>query len=123
MTDNMIAYCGIICTNCPQYIATRANDRAALERIAAQRRTEMNVTNITAECVACDGCLSDGGRLASYCWNCWIRACARERGVVNCAHCPDYACELLERFWNRLSDHGKGLRCRLDEVRHNLNSA
>ena len=31
----MIAYCGLVCTACPAYIATQANDRAALEQVAA----------------------------------------------------------------------------------------
>ncbi len=33
------------------------------------------------------------------CGTCEIRACGLERGVVNCAHCADYACEKLEVFF------------------------
>ena len=28
--DKMIAYCGLVCTDCEAYIATQANDLAAL---------------------------------------------------------------------------------------------
>jgi hypothetical protein len=34
--DKIIAYCGLVCADCPAYIATPANDREALERVAAQ---------------------------------------------------------------------------------------
>jgi hypothetical protein len=38
------------------------------------------------------------------------------RGVVNCAHCADYACEKLEGFFGFVPD----ARAVLDEVRHSL---
>ena len=66
--DNIIAYCGDICTDCSAYIATQANNRAALERVAAQWREEYNLPDITVESVICDGCLgSDGRRHLSSC--------------------------------------------------------
>jgi len=30
--NKIVAYCGLVCSDCPAYIATQANDRAALER-------------------------------------------------------------------------------------------
>ncbi|MBN1922453.1 MAG: DUF3795 domain-containing protein, partial [Anaerolineae bacterium] len=48
--------------------------------------------------VTCDGCLATE-RLGSYCSMCEIRACGIARGVVNCAHCADYACEKLNAFF------------------------
>ena len=97
--DRIIAYCGLVCTDCPAYIATQANDHAALEQVAAQWREEYNAPNITVESVICDGCLGSNGRHCSHCFECEIRACGMERGVVNCAHCADYACEKLEGFF------------------------
>ena len=29
--DKIVAYCGLECTGCPAYVATQADDRAALE--------------------------------------------------------------------------------------------
>jgi hypothetical protein len=95
------AYCGLICSACPAYIATQADDQAALERIAAKRREKWNVPEVTAESLICDGCMA-GGRLSGYCSTCEIRACGVARGVINCAHCADYACERLEGFLRRL---------------------
>jgi hypothetical protein len=30
---------------------------------------------------------------------CGIRVCASARGVVTCAHCPDYACATVQQFF------------------------
>lgn len=102
--DKIIAYCGLVCTDCPAYIATQADDREALERTAAQWREAFNSPEITADSIICDGCLATGARLASYCSVCELRACAMGRGVVNCAHCSDYACEKLKGFHGPASE-------------------
>ena len=97
--ERMIAFCGLVCTECAGYLATQANDWAELERLAAKAREEYNVPTATAEGVLCDGCLSDTGRKCGYCAQCEIRACGVARGVANCGHCPDYACEKLTAFF------------------------
>ena len=104
--DQMIGYCGLVCSDCPAYQATKANDAEALERVAAQWREEYNAPDTTAESVVCDGCIGDG-RKAGYCSLCEIRACGVEHGVVNCAHCADYACEKLESFFGKAPDAKK----------------
>jgi hypothetical protein len=115
--NRMVAYCGIVCTDCPAYIATQADDRAALERVAAQWREEFNVPEITVESVICDGCLaSNGARLAGYCSTCAIRACGVERDVVNCAHCAEYSCDKLDSFLS----HGPDARKVLEEIRQSM---
>jgi hypothetical protein len=114
--DQIIAYCGLVCTNCPGYIATQANDFAKLEQLAEQARTEYNVLTATAESVRCDGCLADQGRKCGYCAECAIRACGVARSVANCAYCPDYACEKLVGFF-RIAP---GARLVLDEIRAGL---
>ena len=114
--DRIIAYCGLVCTDCPAYIATQANDRTALEQVAAQWREQYNAPSITVESVICDGCLVSDGRHCSHCYECEIRACGVERDVANCAHCPDYACEKLEGFFGMAAD----ARTVLDEIRRSL---
>jgi hypothetical protein len=117
--EKMIAYCGLICTDCPAYVATQADDREALEQVAAQWREQFNQPDITADAVICDGCLG-AGRLSGYCSICEIRACAVERlGLlppVNCAHCDDYACQKLESFLEQVSE----ARAVLDRVKSGL---
>ena len=95
----IVAYCGLVCTDCKGYIATQANDLAMLEQLAEQARKEYNMPNATAEAAKCDGCLGDTTYKCGYCAECAIRACGVSRGVTNCAYCPDYACEKLTGFF------------------------
>jgi hypothetical protein len=101
--ERIIAYCGLVCSECEAYVATQANDQGALEEVAAQWRAQYNAPGITVEDVICDGCL-DNGKKCHHCAECEIRACGVERGVVNCARCDDYACEQLEGFFAMVPD-------------------
>jgi len=117
--EKIIAYCGLICTGCPAYIATQADDDAARERVAALWRAEFNAPGITAASINCDGCLGKTGRKFSHCLECEMRVCGMERGVENCAHCADYACEKLERFFGFAPD----ARIVLDGIRQSAGRA
>lgn len=96
--DTMIAYCGLTCTDCGAYQATRANDPDAVERVAAEWRVQHSNPSITTEGVWCEGCLAEGRR-CFHCAQCDIRACGVEHGVANCAHCDEYeTCDKMARF-------------------------
>ena len=114
--DRMVAYCGLVCTECEAYLATQANDQAALEQMAQKAREEYGMPDATAEGVRCDGCLPAEGHKCGYCAHCQVRACAIERGLANCAHCDDYVCEKLEAFFGM----APGARMVLDEIRAGL---
>jgi hypothetical protein len=114
--DRIIAYCGLVCTECPGYKATQANDQEALERVAAMWREEYNAPDLTVASVICDGCLGVEGRKCGHWSECEIRICAQERAVVNCGHCDDYACERVEAFFGFVPEARKTL----DEVRQSL---
>ena len=109
----MISRCGLLCSECEAYIATQANDQAALEQVAAQWRVQYNAPTIAAKTVVCDGCTVVAGRHCGHWHECDIQACASERAVLNCAHCDEYACEKLERFLGFVP----AARGELDEVR------
>jgi hypothetical protein len=117
--DKIVAYCGLVCTDCPAYVATQADDRAALEQVAAQWRQEFNAPDITAASILCDGCLGVEGRHCSHCFECDIRACGLDHSVANCAHCADYACDKLEGFFGAAPD----ARATLNEVRRSLDAS
>ena len=95
--EPIIAYCGLVCSECPGYIHTQTGNRAELDKLAAQAREEMGIADATAESVMCDGCLGVGRRI-SYCAQCGVRACALARGVLHCAVCPEYSCTTLDKF-------------------------
>ncbi len=111
--QQMIAHCGLECTTCPVYSATQADDRVALEGIAVQWRKAFNMPDLTVDSILCDGCLTTGGRLTSYCQSCKIRPCATERGVANCAACDDCACDNLRDFFKNAPEAEQ----RLDALR------
>lgn len=104
MTDRIVAYCGIVCSDCAAYTATQAGDEEALKQVVKQWKAEYDVLDLTVSMVLCDGCLTGEGRRCYHCADCEIRACGIERGVVNCAHCPDYACERLTKFFGFVPD-------------------
>ena len=118
--ERMVAYCGLACTDCPAYIATQADNRAALEQVAARWREEFNAPDITVESVICDGCVTANGRHCGHWYECDIRACGMERGVTNCAYCADYArhggCEKLEGFFGFAPE----AKATLDAIRQSL---
>lgn len=93
----LIAACGLDCAKCDAYIATQADDQDALVALAEKWTREYNAPGLTAANVQCDGCMA-GGRKIGHCSECQIRLCAIERGMANCAVCPDYACEKLLGF-------------------------
>lgn len=94
MLDDLIAVCGVSCTNCPAYHATRNNNRSELERIAVDWTKGLGRT-FMPEDIICDGCRVPDGRLSTYCFTCEIRNCARSQGYITCAHCPRCPCEKI----------------------------
>lgn len=112
----MIAYCGLICSECGAYKATHARDPEAVERVAAEWRVMHHNPSITADGVWCEGCLADGRR-CFHCAACDIRACGVEHGVDNCAHCDEYrTCPRMERFGGSIPQ----ARATLDAIRSAL---
>lgn len=73
----MIAYCGLDCSTCPGYIATKNDDNQARAKIAVEWSKAYNA-DIKPEYVNCDGCMSED-RLMSFCEDCGIRRCSMEK--------------------------------------------
>jgi hypothetical protein len=116
----MVAYCGLICQTCPIYLATRQ------ENTEEQEKMRVEIVRLSRECYGmnyelvditdCDGCGTDSGRLFSGCKNCFIRKCARQQGLENCAFCTEYVCEQLGAHFKTDLTAKK----RLDEIRSSL---
>lgn len=111
----MISYCGLICTECPAYIALKTNDDELRQKTAVEW-SKMYGGDIKPEAVNCAGCLADDGVLYHYCSVCKIRACSREKGWVNCAQCEDYGCDKITEFFGFVPDAKKIL----DGIREKL---
>jgi len=96
--DRMIAYCGLVCTECPAFIATQQNDDAKRKKVAEMWSEEYKMS-VKPEDINCDGCTSGSKRLVTYCAFCEVRKCGQGKGVINCAYCDDYGCEKLTKFF------------------------
>ncbi len=116
----LMAYCGLKCDSCPIYLATRETDRQeqtkTRARIAEFAGEHYNMNLKPEDITDCDGCRTPAGRLFSGCRKCEIRKCARERDYPTCAHCPEYPCDKLQKFFTTDPD----AKHSLDDIRSNL---
>lgn len=94
---DMIACCGLTCSECPTFLATKNDDDVARQRTAAFYAERFGF-NLKPEEINCDGCLSQGGKLIAYCQSCEIRKCCRDKSLDNCAMCAEQPCEMLTKF-------------------------
>ena len=98
--EEMVAYCGIICTECPTYQATQKNDSKARAKIAKDWSKQFKHDFKPGD-INCDGCLSVGKKLVGYCLVCEIRKCGSDKKVLNCGYCVEYPCEKVNSFQAR----------------------
>jgi hypothetical protein len=91
--SEMMAYCGLLCSECPAYKATVADDMA-LRKETAENWSKMFGADIKTEDINCLGCESD--TLFGHCKICEIRACAKEKAVEDCGRCDSFACAKVE---------------------------
>ena len=108
----IVAYCGMICTECPTYQATQKNDDKARAKVAEEWSKQFKMT-FKPEDINCDGCISTENRHLGYCSVCEIRKCGIDRKIFNCAYCADYPCEKLKIFISRMPQ----AKAKLDAIR------
>ncbi len=90
-----IAYCGLLCYECPLYIATKNNDLQAKKKLAIGCSTES--TTFTADDMTCEGCFWSKNDSSKMCGDCEIRKCAKNKTVDNCGVCSMYPCDIIEK--------------------------
>jgi hypothetical protein len=96
--DKMVAFCGLVCTDCAAYIATKSGDAEAIAKVAADWSAEFK-HSLTAEDCWCNGCVAKQGPWMSHCSECEIRACGMGKDLDNCGHCDTYSCDTLTKFF------------------------
>lgn len=105
--DPHIAYCGLDCSGCDVYRATAFDDdelrQDYAQKVLAQFKIEVEPASVN-----CHGC-RDARPKSGYCAWCQVRSCAIERGYENCAHCPDYACDKLDKVHAAMINVGKAV--------------
>lgn len=112
---SLFAYCGLNCAECPAYIATQENNDNKRKRVAEEWQKAFN-PNIKPEDINCDGCTIQSNRLFAHCLECKVRLCAIAKGVKNCAHCSDYACDNLQEYFKMAPK----MKENLDSIRKTL---
>ena len=106
-----ISYCGILCNECPVFIATAGNDEQMKARLAGEYSNERH--KFSAADIKCYGCFWEGACNSKICGNCEIRVCAAARAVKNCGYCSDYPCSHINAHVREGSENRK----RLDKMR------
>jgi hypothetical protein len=111
--QEIVAYCGIACSECPAYKATKNNDNKARARVAEEWSKQFQ-HNFKAEDINCTGCLAAGDVQFGYCSMCEIRKCGSDRRISNCAYCVEYPCGRLSDFLAKVPD----AKAKLDAIRN-----
>ena len=113
--EEIIAFCGLVCSECPAYLATIADDDDQRAAVAKRWSREYD-SEIPAASINCLGCHAGDGDVFAHGLECAMRLCGRDRGVETCGHCDDYPCKNLEEFFLLVPD----ARGRLDAIRDSL---
>jgi hypothetical protein len=96
--EKLIAPCALYCGACPMYLATQEKDEQKTKSILQQFGARD--AKLTLADLQCDGCIG-GGRIATFCRKCAMRACAESKpDVTRCADCPDFPCSRITSFNN-----------------------
>lgn len=112
----MIAYCGLVCTECPAFIATKEDDDDDKRKETAELWSKQFNASIKPGDINCEGCISNSEIVFSHPKVCEIRKCGKERGITNCAYCDEYACDRLIEFFKSVPD----AKVTLDSARNAL---
>ena len=94
-----IGMCGLECSSCAAFIATKNNDDLLKEKTAKEWTKRYLNDNgdksvLKPEDINCTGCLSDDPKYL-YCNECNIRQCCLKKGISNCKECSSYKCDDL----------------------------
>jgi len=105
--ERIIAACGLICSECPAYLAF-LNDDDQLRLKTSREWSEMYGAEIPPEAINCSGCMEEGIKI-SHCDECKTRQCAIIKHIGNCAECVLYPCEMIEKFHQNMPEAKKTL--------------
>ena len=105
--EKNIAFCGLVCSDCPVYIATKTNNEELKRKLASEYSTD--TCKFVKEDMTCTGCHSMVGVNEKMCKECLIRKCGMSKNLSNCAECNEYPCHHIESYVPAGSDNRKML--------------
>lgn len=104
----MIAYCGMGCSKCEGYLATKEDNDVKRKEISDKWSIQYNA-DIKSEQINCTGCKSKEVKFFFTENMCPIRKCNIQRGTQHCAECSEYKCEELLKFIEMAPPVGEAL--------------
>ncbi len=116
-----IAYCGLDCSGCDVYQATKLDSEDLRQQYAAKVFEQFKI-EVQPSTVNCHGC-RDARPKTGFCAYCEVRKCAIDRELENCASCPDYGCDKLQKVHAAMINVGKAVdgvasaQLNLEEIR------
>lgn len=96
MTETIIAYCGLLCNECPIFIATKKNDEKARVELAKMYSNDRCV--FEPEDIHCLGCFQVDVKRSKMCSACEIRACGVGKGLKDCGYCEQFPCSIYNQY-------------------------
>lgn len=103
----MMGRCGILCSECPAFLATTSHDDA-LRKTTAEKWSKMYRSVIEPQQINCLGCRSHFN--FAHCNVCEVRACTIEKNLDHCGVCDVFPCSKEKPIFN----HVHGVKERLE---------
>ena len=93
------SYCGLECNACDLFKATQANDVQEKKRLAKEW-FDIEEKDFKAEIFFCHTCKVEDKPHNQFQQTCNVRACAKEKALLTCAHCDELPnCD--KEFWTK----------------------
>ncbi|WP_352420703.1 DUF3795 domain-containing protein [Proteiniborus sp.] len=108
--EKIIAYCGLICNDCPAYIATKSNDSE--QKLKLSKEWSSPNYQVSPEDINCTGCHAGSQTVFKFCNECEIRMCGVDKEIDNCGYCNEYPCSKLDISFNNSPENKE----RLDQI-------
>jgi len=100
--DN-IASCGLDCSKCPAFIATKENDDNIRKEVAQKWETDYKM-DIDYKKINCVGCSNEGEKI-DFCKSmCEVKKCCTEKKLNNCGECEDFSCDTLNDHYKNFPE-------------------
>lgn len=109
--SKIVAYCGLICNDCPAFIATENNDLE--QKVKLSQEWSSPNYKVSPEDVNCTGCHADSKMVFKFCNECEIRICGVKKEIKNCGYCSEYPCSRLDIPFENTPEN----KDRLDQIR------
>jgi hypothetical protein len=108
--NKVMSACGVICSDCPAYVA--ASRGLDYQKEAAEAWSRIYGFQTQPEKMSCGGCLSSDDQVFHTSVRCTARRCCLSKSLNSCAECPEESCELLARAqsnWDTVPEIGAKL--------------